>query len=305
MLVETSRADGHVMEGTLDCRACRVSWPIRRGVPRLVPGRATAESIETAGRFGEQWKTFDHMSSYQEAWLKAWLDPVGPDDVRDKVVLEGGCGKGRHTVVVAGWGAKHVIALDLGEAVDVAFEHTRSLENVTVVQGDLLHPPVGRVFDVAFSIGVLHHLPDPRAGFESLVSRVRSGGRVAIWVYGRESNEWIVRFVNPIREKITARMPSRLLYWLSLGPSAALAAGTKLYRSRSLRDRLPYGAYLTQLSTLPVREVHNIVFDQLVTPIAHYLPGEEVRSWFAGDRFSDVTVSWHNRNSWRASAIVA
>lgn len=296
--------DGHVLTGTLACRRCDTLFAISGGVPRLVPGTVRTDSTHTAARFGAQWKTFDHMSEYQESWLMRWLDPFGPTDFRDKVVLEAGCGKGRHTVVCASWGAKDILALDLGEAVDVAFEHTRALPNVHIVQGDILHPPTRRAFDLAFSVGVLHHLPDPHAGFVSLVGKVKAGGKLAIWVYGYESNEWIVRYVNPLREKVTARLPPRLLYWLSLPPSAALACALPLYRHPRVSEKLPYRDYLSAISALPLREVHNIVFDQLVTPIAYYLPESEVRRWFATPGFTDVKIAWHNKNSWRGSATV-
>ncbi len=244
------------------------------------------------------------MSSYQEAWLAAWLAPIDASDFRGKTVIEGGCGKGRHSVVAAGWGVRDLVALDLGEAVDVAFDHTRALPAVHVVQGDILQPPVcAGAFDLAFSVGVLHHLPSPRAGFDALRGLVRAGGKLAVWVYGYESNEWIVRWVNPVREHVTARMPIRALYWLSLPPSVALAGVTKVYATR-VGDRLPYRDYLRKLATVPVREVHHIVFDQLVTPIAHYLPRSEVASWFDGAGFTDVAISWHNQNSWRGSATV-
>jgi SAM-dependent methyltransferase len=295
-------SDGHIMTGALRCAACRRDYPIAGGIPRLVAG-APPESEETAARFGEQWKRFDHMSEYQEDWLKAWLAPVGPADFEGKVVLEGGCGKGRHTITAAGWGPRALIALDLGSAVEVAFAHTRHLPNAHVVQGDIFHPPVGKVFDLAFSVGVLHHLPDPRAGFDALVDRLHPGGRIAIWVYGRENNEWIVRFVNPVREKITARLPHRLLFWLSLAPTGALAAALPLYRS-PLASKLPYHAYLEKLASVPLREVHNIVYDQLVTPIAFYLPEDEVRSWFTRLKLKDVQLAWHNENSWRGTATV-
>jgi SAM-dependent methyltransferase/uncharacterized protein YbaR (Trm112 family) len=299
--------DGHVLSGILDCAgACGARYPIRGGVPRLVPGSGAvaAAATETAARFGGQWQVFDHMAEYQEAYLRAWLGRVGPQDFAGKLVLEGGCGKGRHTVVAAGWGARQVVALDLGDAVDVAFRHTRHLTNAHVVQGDIVHPPVGRVFDLAFSVGVLHHLPEPRAGFDALRSCVRPGGKIAIWVYGYESNEWIVRWVNPLRERVTARLPHRLLYWLSLAPTAALAAALLLYRRPRLAAPLPYREYLAAVARLPFREVHNIVYDQLVTPIAHYLPEAEVRAWFAQEGLADPVIEWHRRMSWRASATV-
>ncbi len=51
-----------------------------------------------------------------------------------------------------------------------------------VVQGDLLRPPFPTAvedggFDIVYSIGVLHHLPDPLAGFRSLLRFVRPGER--------------------------------------------------------------------------------------------------------------------------------
>lgn len=302
--VDERAPDGHVMVGALRCGGCDGVFPITGGVPRLLPAGVEPAAERTAARFGEQWKTFDHMAEYQEAWLRDWLTPLGPDDFRGRSVLEAGCGKGRHTVVVADWGAHDIVALDLSESVDVAFAHTRDRFNVHVVQGDILHPPVQRLFDMVFSVGVLHHLPVPRAGFERLRSLVVPGGTIAVWVYGHEGNEWLVKLVSPVRETITARMPAELLYWMSLAPSAALAAGLTLYRSERLSERLPYREYLRRMATLPLREIHNIVFDQLVTPIAHYLPGDEVRSWFAGDGFARVTVARHNGMSWRASAVV-
>lgn len=297
--------DGHIMTGALACAGCSAQYPILRGVPRLAPAHSMAGAVETAARFGAEWKIFDHMSSYQEEWLLAWLTPVTANEFRGKTVFEGGCGKGRHTVVATGWGVKQIVALDLGEAIDVAFMHTRHLPNVHTVQGDLLQPPVrAGTFDLAFSVGVLHHLPAPRAGFDTLRKLVRTGGKVAIWVYGYESNEWIVRWVNPLRENVTARLPPKLLYWLSLPPSAALSVAAKLYATKAIGDLLPYRDYIRTLAPLPLREVHSIVFDQLVTPIAYYLPEAEVRSWFDVTGLSDVTISWHNKNSWTGTGTV-
>ena len=297
--------DGHVMTGTLVCAGCAARYPIVRGIPRLAPAHSMDGAVETAARFGAEWKIFDHMSTYQEQWLEAWLTPVGAKDFAGRTVFEGGCGKGRHSVVAASWGVKHIVSLDLGEAIEVAFMHTRHLPNVHTVQGDLLQPPVRRgAFDLAFSVGVLHHLPAPRAGFDTLRTVVRPGGKLAIWVYGYESNEWIVRWVNPVRERVTARMPPKLLYWLSLPPSAALSAVAKLYAGTPLGGVLPYRDYIRTLAPLPLREVHSIVFDQLVTPIAYYLPESEVRSWFEVPGLRDVTISWHNKNSWCGSGTV-
>ena len=292
------------MEGRLHCRGCGESYAVGGGVPRLVPSEVPVLASETARRFGLQWKTFIELETIHEKWLREWLAPIGPEHFQGKTVLEAGCGKGRHTVIAAGWGPSDLVALDLGDAVDVCFEHTRHQENVHVVQGDILRPPLRAGFDLAFSVGVLHHLPDPREGFDRLRGLIRPDGKIAIWVYGRENNEWIVRYVNPVRERVTARLPARILYWVTLPPSAALAAATRVYKLDGLARHLPYGDYLKAMSELPAREVHNIVFDQLVTPVAFYLAEDEVRRWFEQKGLRDVEIHWHRKMSWRASATV-
>lgn len=298
--------DGHVMTGELTTREGR-RYRITRGVPVVVPDAVDEVKRETADRFAEEWTRWSELREYYERQFLGWVNPIGRDDFAGKLVFEGGCGKGRHTSVVAGFGAKAVVAIDLGESAYVAFEHTRAAKNAHVVIGDLLQPPVRRVFDLAFSVGVLHHLPDPAAGFASLAARVKPGGRVVFWVYGQENNEWITRFVDPVRKALTARLSPELLRRLSAAPSAALWAAIKLlYKPRSdgKGPPLPYGDYFASMHDFPFDEIHSIVFDQLVTPVAFYLRGDEVKRWFERG-FEDVQVRWHRQYSWTGTARVA
>ena len=48
---------------------------------------------------------------------------------------------GRHAVIASRFGAKTVIGLDLGNAVQAAFQNTRHLPSVSIVQGDIYFPP--------------------------------------------------------------------------------------------------------------------------------------------------------------------
>src|SRR5204862_8365464 len=164
---------------------------------------------------------------YADQFL-GWIAPVTPEFFRDKVVLEAGCGKGRHTQLAARWGARDVVGIDLSVAVETAFAATRSLPNAHVIQADIYHLPLSRKFDYAFSVGVLHHLPDPGAGFRSLASKVKPGGHVSAWIYGAENNEWITRYINPLRQRLTSRMNPKNLLQLSKIPTAIMFAATKL-----------------------------------------------------------------------------
>lgn len=297
----------HVMAGQLACVLCQAQFPIRDGVPVLLSANLDHLKVETASRFAEEWTRWSDLRSYYDKEFFDWIAPITGEDFRGKTIFEGGCGKGRHTAIVAGRDAKAIVSVDLGESAFVAFAHTRHFPSAHVVIGDLMKPPVKPIFDMAFSVGVLHHLPDPAAGFASLASRVRNGGRVVFWVYGYESNEWIARYVNPVRRAVTSKLPAGLLRVLCLAPSAFLWLVIKLfYRPRADGKgprHLPYGDYFAAMYSYPFDEIHANVFDQLVTPVAFYLKEEEVRPWLSTG-LRDTLLRSHRGYSWTGLATV-
>jgi SAM-dependent methyltransferase len=309
LALHAAEQDGiEIMAGQLSCVSCQRTFPIARGIPRFTDlEKIDAEKQATADKFGWSWQQFTQEDEKYDEEFLGWIAPVQPEFFKDKVVLEGGCGKGRHTRRVAGWGARDIVAVDLSAAVEVAFAATRGIENAHVIQADLYQLPLGRVFDYAFSVGVLHHLPDPRAGFRSLVSKVKPGGHASAWVYGAENNQWIIRFVNPLREHLTSRMPSRLLFHLAKAPTALMYLASKLLygplnRSeggRSIAQHLFYNEYMEFVSGFKWREQHNIVFDHLVAPTAFYISGEEFQEWWQDIHATEVVIGWRNKNSWR------
>lgn len=299
------QAADDVLEGSLECTRCSERYPVLGGVPRFA-GATTDVQQRTAEAFGYEWTRYSELAPRYRQQFLDWIQPVEPEFFRDRVVLEGGCGKGRHTVLAAEFGARAIVAVDLSDAVDAAFANTRHLPNVHIVQADLNRPPVRPVFDYAFSIGVLHHLPEPERGFRALVGCLRDGGVISAWVYGRENNGWIVHVVTPVRERVTSHMPRRLLDAMSGAITVPLALATKLVyrplRNTPLARALPYAPYLTYIADFPYREQRSIVFDHLVAPVAYYLRRDEFGAWFDRAGLEDVTIAHHNSNSWRGHA---
>jgi SAM-dependent methyltransferase len=307
-LSSAKREAEEIIEGQLACGACARMWPIERGVPRFAPlDEIEAEKAATAAGFGWQWQHFTQADDKYEQQFLGWIAPVAPEFFKDKIVLEGGCGKGRHTQLAAQWGAREVIGVDLSAAVETAFAATRHLRNAHIVQADIFNLPFARAFDYAFSVGVLHHLPDPRGGFKSLASKVKPGGHISAWVYGAENNEWITRWVNPLRHRLTSRMNPSTLLQLSKVPAAIMFAATKLVygplnrsrRGASLARHLFYNDYLNAIAPFGWREQHTIVFDHLVAPTAFYISRPEFADWWREIGAGEVNISWHNSNSWR------
>ena len=297
--------DKEIIEGVLSCRKCSREYRIVRGVPRFADlAKIDQDKAETAENFGWQWTHFTQEDTKYSDQFLGWLQPVKPEFFKDKVVVEGGCGKGRHTKLAAEWGAKDVVGVDLGDGVESAFALTRDMPNAHIVQCDIFKLPLKRSFDYAFSVGVLHHTPDPKAAFLSLASKVKKGGNISAWVYGAENNEWITKYVNPIRESFTSKISQPMLYQLSKLPTLSVFLATKLvYRplnivSKPIASHLFYNEYLNHIGTFGWREQHNIVFDHLVAPTAFYISKEEFEGWWKEIKAEDIEIIWHNENSW-------
>jgi SAM-dependent methyltransferase len=308
VLTQVGEKDGpEIMTGQLNCAGCERQYPILRGVPRFANlAEIEADKAATAAGFGYEWTYFTQHDEKYGDQLLGWLNPVQPEFFKDKVVLDGGCGKGRHLKLAGEWGARDVIGIDLSDAVDTAFAATRGAENIHVVQGDICGLPLRPSFDYAFSVGVLDHLPTPIEGFKSLAAKVKPGGHVSAWVYGAENNGWITGIINPLRVHFTSRLNPRTLLHLTKVPAAILYLVTKLVYGPLSRlgkgnfaRHLFYGEYLSSLARFGWREQHVIVFDHLVAPTAHYLTRGEFETWWQSIKAQEVKIGWHNKNSWR------
>jgi SAM-dependent methyltransferase len=297
-------------DAELICTACLRRYEIRDGVARLLPPELSEALQRTAAAFGWQWRHFVDMSEVFEPQFLDWIYPLEPKDFAGADVLDAGCGIGRHAYFAARYGARSVTAFDLSAAVETARSNLREQANARVVQGDIMRPPFrlaadGGGFDLVYSIGVLHHLPDPRAGFLSLARYLRPGGRIAIWVYGHENNGLVRNVIEPVRRG-TTKVPAPLLRAVAWPIAVVFYALVKgLYGShapsRRLGRHLPLAEYVSSLAKFPFRPVYTIVFDQLVAPTAHYIRGEELREWFDTAGLTDVTISHRHGNSWRAT----
>ena len=306
----TDRAEeSEIMEGLLSCSGCAAEYPITRGVPRFLSHGLTEDQKATADAFGYEWTHYSALTDADRREFLDWIAPVAPADFVDKVILDAGCGKGRHSFLSAQFQAKTVVGVDLSNAVEAAFANTRGLPNVHIVQADILRLPFAQPFDLAYSIGVLHHLPVPKQGFVSLSTHVKPGGRIVAWVYGKEGNLWIEKLVDPVRKNLTSRLPRWVTRCLSFVPAVVLYGGLKLLyqpakRRPWLKRLLPYSDYLCSISGYTFAENFWNVFDQLVAPTAFYHSQDEVVDWFATIQGKQVTISRHNSNSWRGTALL-
>lgn len=293
--------------GDLTCVGCSNSYPVVNGVPQMLVNLDPQRKAIAHG-FGEQWKRYSHFKQDGEKQFLDWLKPVGPDFFSGKIVLDGGCGRGHHAAFSSRFGAATVVGVDLGEgSTEVAHASNLDDPNVHIVRADLMALPFRPgTFDYAYSVGVLHHLPDPEAGFKSVLSRVKPGGHISAWVYGLENNEWITSYLDPLRTGLFSKLPRPLLSFLSRLSALLIIAITRGVYQPVLRLfpelKLFYRDYLMYIADFPLRDIETIVYDHLQPSVAFYLSKEEFSGWFEG--LSDTVIGWHNSNSWRGFARV-
>jgi SAM-dependent methyltransferase len=303
------RDHGEIIDGLFQCIHCGSSFPITAGIPRFLPLSLTQDQKDTADAFGYEWTRYSTITAEDRREFLGWISPLSPTDFENRIVLDGGCGKGRHVLLAAQFNAKSVVGIDLSAAVESAYRNTVHLPNVHIIQADMAFLPFAQPFDLAYSIGVLHHLPVPKDGFVALASHVKPGGRIVSWVYGKEGNQWIETFVDPIRKNITSRLPRVVTRILCIPPAVFLYVGLKLlYRPATriswLKRLLPYSDYLCSISNYSFAENFWNVFDQLVAPTAFYHSQNEMIDWYKTIQGEQVIISQHNGNSWRGTALL-
>ena len=258
--ITRDQTDGEdIVSGTLTCASCAKSFPIKNGVPRFVD-----PDDDYCGNFGFQWQKWkeiqiDRLSGHHlsenrfftdTGWDKSWM--------KDKLILDGGCGAGRFADVALSHGAR-VVAMDLSDAIDACRVTTEIHgERAGCVQGSLLELPFrDGVFDAVYCMGVIQHTPDPQAVMTALPAVAKAGGRVMYNFY--EEGLW--RRLQVIKYGLRLITP-HLPIGISLGLSKFLV--TILYGITKTLSKIPKIRILNHF--IPIAAVH----DQALTPEQQY-----------------------------------
>lgn len=290
-----------IVKGDVVCGKCAVRFPITEGVPDFVGSHGTDVEQTTEG-FAGNWDAYNHVILSNELLNRElfsdWIWPLRTTHFEDKVVVEAGCGMGRWLRLAAEHRPGILIGFDYSSIVRTAARNVSHLERVHVIQADIFRLPIRPVADIQYSIGVVHHTPDPAKAFACLSQILAKDGVISCWVYGAENNEWITRFVDPIRRQVTSELPQAPLNFLSHAAALVLRGGAATYTLLGAPEWLPYRDYIVHLKRYPFDYMTHIIYDHLVPKIAHYISREEVSRWVNENRLFHV-VSARNANSWR------
>jgi SAM-dependent methyltransferase len=276
----------HIATGTLSCPANH-TFPIVERVPRFVQHALDADQARTRDSFGYEWTRLypahGHTTPEWQAERDIFLEYTRtvPSDFKGKLVLDGGCGNGRYAKMANDWGAR-IVAVDISSAVEIASRNLADRRGVDVIQADLFKLPFQPdAFDLAYSVGVLHHTPDARGAFKAIQRLVKPGGMFSIFVHGQgnralyATNRWLRAWTAHASYQTTWRFCQLLT-----------AVGKVL-------QKIPFAGPMLYLMGRQVLffspDQHNN-FDHFSAGYTSFHRKEEIRSWYDG--WNDVAVRY-------------
>jgi len=231
--------NGGILRGKLVSENGKNTYLIKNHIPRFVPESNYADN------FGRQWNYFrktqlDSYSGHPISGNRFWAaTDWDKEKLKDKWVLDVGCGAGRFAEIALEAGA-NVVALDYSNAIDACNRNLNHFPNFYPIQGDIYNLPFkDELFDYIYSLGVLQHTPKVEKAFSVLLRVLKKGGKICVDTYWKRIQT--ILHVKYLIRPITKRMDSHKLFSM-----IEENANTLIKINREVL-RVPYlGKYLTR-----------------------------------------------------------
>jgi len=256
---------------------------------------------KTVEGFGIEWNRFDQLSVppaefdvlFQQYFSVFDFAMVGP-------LAEGfdaGCGSGRWARGVAPRvGVLHCIDAS-AQALEVARANLSPFSNCRFHLASVDEMPFhDNSMDFGYSLGVLHHLPDPAQGLKSCTAKLKPGAPFLLYLYYAFDNRplWF-RFlwrVSNVGRLAISRLPARLR--LLLADLAAVVIYWPLARTARLLERLGFDVSLLPLSFYRDRSFYTMrtdALDRFGTRVEHRFSRRQILEMMAAANLADIRFS--------------
>ena len=260
--------------------------------------------LKVARGFGQEWSTFrqdtDHLSQQQRRAIFddyfrifPWhLLPAGGG-----VGADIGCGTGRWSMMVAPR-VEHLHLLDpSAEALAVAKQNLKLAQNVSFHLNGVGNIPLSpRSLDFAFSLGVLHHVPDPQAAIQAIADKLKPNAPLLIYLYYALDNRpaWyrLLWRMTDLARHVVSRLP----HWLRLVVSQIIAAFiywplARLARFLGRHGRLPRALPLSYYADKSFYVMRTDAYDRFCTRLERRFRRSEIEQMLTRAGFKDIVFS--------------
>ncbi|HEX4736253.1 MAG TPA: class I SAM-dependent methyltransferase [Allosphingosinicella sp.] len=174
-----------------DANGMRAAYLPRRPHPATSPRYADPVTQAVADQYRSWpcpvWTRITRVPAQRLPEVVEKIDPQGPPPLPAAAeILVAGCGTGREAALAAcRFPEARITAIDISE-VSLDYARERCAADIDFRRLDLYRTgDLGRAFDMILCSGVLHHLPNPEAGWAALHEVLKPGGVMRIMVYSR------------------------------------------------------------------------------------------------------------------------
>jgi ubiquinone/menaquinone biosynthesis C-methylase UbiE len=261
----------------------------------------------TVADFGREWARFDQGALPAEEnarlfreyfavfpWASLPPEPVG---------FDAGCGSGRWAASVTRRVARlHCIDAS-SKALEVARRNLGGADNVEFHEAPISAMPIADAsMDFGYSLGVLHHLPDPSAGLAACVRKLKPGAPMLVYIYYALDNRpaWFRMLwqASDYMRRTVSKMPFRLK--AAIADLSAALIYWPLARTARLAERLGFNIAKWPLSAYSLRSYYTMrtdALDRFGTRLEHRMKRAEIEAMMEAAglrdiRFSDSLPYW-------------
>lgn len=191
------------------------------------PEHTGAFAPEIQDTFGAEWVEHGQVLPEHAQEFAAYFDLVDLTGLAAARVADLGCGSGRWATFVAPT-CREIVLADFSEAIFVARENLRQAPNAVFVLADVLDLPFADdAFDLAYCLGVLHHLPVD--ALEACRKLARLAPELLVYLYYALDNRPVhyralLRLVTPVRRRLSKVHDRRARSILSMAIAVAVYA---------------------------------------------------------------------------------
>ena len=258
---------------------------------------------DVAAGFGHEWSTFqqgemEFSQVDREAIFQSYFKIFPWNELPPNAIgIDVGCGSGRWSTMVAPR-VGHLHLLDAStDALAVARQNLAGNTNVSFHLASVGSIPLDdNSLDFAFSLGVLHHVPDTMAAIRAIASKLKVGAPFLIYLYyALDNRPWwyraIWRFSNIFRV-IISRLPPKLR--LVISQIIAVAVYWPLARLAALVERAGFSPAAIPLESYRDRQFYVMrtdAYDRFCTRLEQRFTRRQVEQLLKGAGFDEIHFS--------------
>lgn len=248
--------------------------------------------------FGDEWTRFSQEKLLEEERRKIFSDyfSIFPWELIDKDSkgADIGCGSGRWAIEFSPKVKKLTLIDASKDALNVAKKNLDNFDNVDFEHASVDRLPFqDRSLDFAYSLGVLHHVPDTGGAMQAIAKKMKTGAPFLVYLYyALENRSLLYRFTWRLSELIrfpVSRMPKMLRYFAS--QVLAMILYWPLTRFALLLERLGFDSRQVPLSCYRDKSFYVMrtdALDRFGTPLEKRFRKDEIKKMMIDAGFEEI-----------------